>query len=374
MGTSPRLLLVGAGHAHLEVLRRLGARDHPPVELTVVSDTSHQLYSGMVPGFLYGEYREEEVAVALTPLVTRAKGKLVESRATGVDPGARRVRLEGGGEVGYDLVSFNVGSRTAGEGTPGVREHAAVIKPIERALEVRRRLRELAGSERGREVAVVGAGAAGVEVACAARTVLDRAGGGGVRLLEAGGEILPGYSERVRSKARRVLAARGVKVRIGAPVAAVRAGGVELEGGEDLPADLVVWLTGAAAPPLFAGSALTLDDRGFLLVDPALRSLSHPEVFGAGDCVTPAAHPETPKAGVYAVRAAPVLWRSLLAALGARGRYPSYEPQRSFLSILNTADGRALLRWKGIVSHSRWAWRLKDRIDRRFIAKYQDPP
>jgi NADH dehydrogenase FAD-containing subunit len=339
------------------------------------------MYSGMVPGFLYGEYREEEVAVELTPLVTRAKGKLVAARATGVDPGARRVRLEGGGEVGYDLVSFNVGSRTAGEGTPGVREHAAVIKPIERAAEVRRRLEELAGAAgagagaEGREVAVVGAGPAGVEVACAARTVLDRAGGGGgVRLLEAGGEILAGYSERVRSKARRVLAARGVEVRTGAPVAAVRAGGVELEGGEDLPADLVVWLTGAAAPPLFAGSALTLDDRGFLLVDPALRSLSHPEVFGAGDCVTPAAHPETPKAGVFAVREAPVLWRSLLAALGARGQYPSYEPQRSFLSILNTADGRALLRWRGIVSHSRWAWRLKDRIDRRFIARYQGQP
>jgi selenide,water dikinase len=255
-----------------------------------------------------------------------------------------------------------------------VREHAAVIKPIERALDVRRRLREVAGSGGRRQVAVVGAGAAGVEVACAARTVLDRAGGGGVRLLEAGGEILAGYSERVRSKARRVLAARGVEVRTGAPVAAVRAGGVELEGGEDLPADLVVWLTGAAAPPLFAGSALTLDDRGFLLVDPALRSLSHPEVFGAGDCVTPAAHPETPKAGVFAVREAPVLWRSLLAALGARGQYPSYEPQRSFLSILNTADGRALLRWRGIVSHSRWAWRLKDRIDRRFIARYQGQP
>jgi selenide,water dikinase len=369
-----RLLLVGAGHAHLEVLRRLGARDHPPVELTVVSDTSHQVYSGMVPGLLYGEYRESEVAVELAPLVGRAKGELVEARATRVDPGGRRVVLEDGRDVSYDLVSFNVGSRTAGEGTPGVREHAAVIKPIERALEVRRRLREVAGSGGRRQVAVVGAGAAGVEVACAARTVLDRAGGGGVRLLEAGGEILPGYSERVRSRARRVLAARGVEVRTGAPVAAVRAGSVELEGGEELSADLVVWLTGAAAPPLFAGSGLALDGRGFLRVDPALRSLSHPEVFGAGDCVTPAAHPETPKAGVYAVREAPVLWRSLLAALGARGEYPSYEPQRSFLSILNTADGRALLRWQGVVSHSRWAWRLKDRIDRKFVAKYQGPP
>ncbi|HUF77590.1 MAG TPA: FAD-dependent oxidoreductase [Thermoanaerobaculia bacterium] len=372
MASPPRLLLVGAGHAHLEVLRRLGARDHPPVELIVVSDTPRQLYSGMVPGFLYGEYREEEVAVELAPLVRGAGGELVLTRATRVDPEARCVRLEGGGEVGYDLASFNVGSRTAGEATPGVREHAALIKPIERALVVRRRLRELTGSEGRREVAVVGAGAAGVEVACSARTALDRCGGGGrVRLLEAGGEILPGYSERFRHRARRVLAGRGIEVRTGAPVGSVRAETVELENGDELPSGLTVWLTGAAAPPLFAGSGLALDERGFLRVDPALRSLSHPEVFGAGDCVTPAEHPATPKAGVFAVREAPFLWRSLLVALGARGGYPRYEPQRGFLSILNTADGSALLRWKGIVSHSRWSWWLKDRIDRRFMARYR---
>ena len=366
------MVLVGAGHAHLEVLRRLGKEEHPAVELTVVSDTSRQMYSGMVPGFLYGEYREEEVAVELGPLVRRAGGELVEALAVEVDPVGRQVVLEGGGEVGYDLVSFNVGSRTAGEETPGVREHAVVIKPIERALEVRRRLRELAGSEGRREVAVVGAGAAGVEVACAARTALDRSGGGGkVRLLEAGGEILAGYSERVRERAGRVLAERGVEVRTGAVVAAVHPSSVELEGGGEVASELTVWLTGPAAPPLFQGSGLDLDERGFLRVDPALRSLSHPEVLGAGDCVTPAEHPDTPKAGVYAVREAPVLWRSLLAALGAREEYPAYEPQRGFLSILNTADGKALLRWKGIVSHSRWAWRLKDRIDRRFMARYQ---
>ncbi len=81
-------------------------------------------------------------------------------------------------------------------------------------------------------------------------------------------------------------------------------------------------------------------------------------------------YPATPKAGVYAVRQGPVLARNLRAALG-QGRPAGYVPQQTFLSLLNTADGKALLRWRGIVSHSRLAWRLKDRIDRRFVLGYR---
>jgi NADH dehydrogenase FAD-containing subunit len=111
-----------------------------------------------------------------------------------------------------------------------------------------------------------------------------------------------------------------------------------------------------------------------LLIDDSLRSVDDPRIFAAGDCGTLASHPETPKAGVYAVREGPVLWQSLKAAVmtGGGGEPPRYTPQTGFLSILNTADGKALLDYKGIVSHSRWAWRLKDRVDRRFMRKYQE--
>jgi selenide,water dikinase len=144
-----------------------------------------------------------------------------------------------------------------------------------------------------------------------------------------------------------------------------------LETGERLPSRLTVWLTGAVAWPLFQDSGLPVDGRGFLWLDDSLRSVADPCVLAAGDCGTLASRPETPKAGVVAVREAPVLWESLKAAV-LGGEPPRYVPQRGFLSILNTADGRALLDYRGIVSHSRWAWRFKDAIDRRFMARYQD--
>jgi NADH dehydrogenase FAD-containing subunit len=105
-------------------------------------------------------------------------------------------------------------------------------------------------------------------------------------------------------------------------------------------------------------------------VDDGLRSITDRRVFGAGDCVTLANYPHTPKAGVYAVRQGPVLWESLRAA-SRGGKPPCYRPQDGFLSILNTSDGKALLHYKGFLAHSRWAFSLKDWIDRRFMAKYK---
>lgn len=375
----PRLVLVGAGHAHLEVLRALAEEPHPPVDLTVVTPVRRHLYSGMVPGYLQGTYTDDEIAVDLLPLARRAGGRLVDAWAVDLDPASRTLGLESAADgppapdrLTYDLVSFNVGSRSAATDRPGVAAHAALVKPIDRVAGLKQRVDRLArrGGSARRRVAVVGAGAAGVEVALGVDAVLARlARERAITLYEAGPEILRGYSRRVRHEAEKILADRGIAVETDRPVQAVGSDWVETVGGSRRPADLTVWITGPSAPPLFRGSGLPLDDHGYLLVSPSLRSIADPTVFAVGDCATLLEHPKTPKAGVYAVRQGPVLWRSLLAALG-EGHPPRYDPQSGFLSILNTADGKALLRYKGVVSHSRWGWKLKDWIDRRFMDRY----
>ncbi len=370
-----KLLLVGAGHAHLEILRRFHLDPLAGVELEVVSLAPLHHYSGMVPGYLQGTYREEEIAVQVPDLAARAGGSFVAGRAVGVDPEARQVRVataEGERSISYDLVSFAVGSDTAGAGDPEVAGEAQRVKPLARVRDLRERLLALAGDAAdGDEVplAVVGGGAAGVEVALAAAAVLGSRAR--ITLLDAGDEILAGYRERFRRRARAILAERGIAVETGRRVAAVTAAEVLTADGGRVPSRLTVWLTGAVGWPLFKGSGLPLDERGFLWIDDALRSPADPRIFAVGDCGTLASHPHTPKAGVYAVREAPVLWESLKAAI-RDGEPPRYTPQRGFLSILNTGDGRALLDYKGVVSHSRWAWRLKDAIDRRFMARYQE--
>ena len=370
-----RLLLVGAGHAHLEILRRLILKPFRDLELTLVSLGPLHHYSGMVPGYLQGTYREDEIAVPVTDLAARAQGRFLAGRAVGLRPERQAVHVQTGPgevvEVPYDLVSFAVGSNTAGVEAPEVAGEAQRIKPLERVTALQARLRQLGGGGGTVPAVVVGGGAAGVEVALAMAAVLEQAGAAHrLTIVEAGEEILSGYSHLFRKRARSILHQRGIVARTDARVTAVHSDAAEIQDGTRIPSRLTVWLTGAVAWPLFHGSGLPLDDRGFLLIDDSLRSVDDPRIFAVGDCGTLASHPETPKAGVYAVREGPVLWQSLKAAM-AGGEPPRYVPQKGFLSILNTGDGRALLDYKGLVSHSRWAWRLKDRIDRRFMARYQ---
>ena len=156
-------------------------------------------------------------------------------------------------------------------------------------------------------------------------------------------------------------------------VVRVDAYGVRLADGRVLPASLVVWATGAAGPDLLARSGLPVDERGFLRVGDDLRCVEFPEIFAAGDCATLASYPELPKAGVYAVRQGPVLAANLRAV--ARGRRTRrFRPQRDFLALLNTGDGRAILSRGSLALRNRLAWRLKDYIDRRFIRLYERPP
>lgn len=372
MTSATRLLLVGGGHTHLEVLRRQILEPLPNASLTLVSAVSRHHYSGMVPGYLAGTYSEEDIAFDLPALAARAGGTFLEAKATGLDPGRRVVRLEDGREISYDLVSFGIGSDTKGSGRDAVAENAELVKPIHRAVALRQKIWSLAAASGGPARAiVVGAGAGGIELACAIAAVLDRSGQPReIEVLEASDRILAGYSPGFARKTREVLRERRIAVRTGAKVRSVSAHAVELEDGSKASSRLTVWATGPEAYPTFRGSGLPLDEKGFLLTDDSLRSIGDPRVHAVGDCGTLARHPRTPKAGVYAVREGPILWESLKATL-AGGRFPRYEPQESFLSILNTADGKALLRYGPIVSHSRWAWNLKDRIDKAFMRKYQ---
>lgn len=366
--TRPSVVLVGGGHAHLRVLR--DAIEEPwSVDLVLVSPSRRQFYSSMVPGYLQGTYSERQIHLDLASLCGRAGAKFVEQAALTVD-GERRVVRTVAGEHRFDLASVDVGSVPSGLDLPGVRQHALGLRPMGRVLEMRDRLDALARASPNVRAVVVGAGAAGFEVALAIhRRIADMGRAPAVALFERGAFILPGYADGVRRRAMRLLEERGIRVATEASVVEVDASGVTLSRGLRVEADTVVWATGAAPPPLLASSNLPLSSDGYFAVDPALRAIDGTPVWGAGDCVDFGGR-DLPRAGVYAVRQGPVLARNLRAA--ARGAEPeAYEPQEGFLSLLNTADGKALLRWKGVVSHSRPAWWLKDAIDRRFLASFR---
>jgi selenide,water dikinase len=272
-----------------------------------------------------------------------------------------------------DLLSLDVGALPAAlDRVAGAAAHAFAVRPLARWRALVARVGALVASPDGGPLraCVVGAGAGGVELALALHARARAAGRRAeVALVEGGDAVLPAWGAS-GARVRRLLERRGVRVLAGRAVAGVAADAVTLADGERVAADVTVWTAGAAAHPWLAASGLPVDARGFVLVDATLRAADGRPVWGAGDCVALADAPWVPKAGVYAVREAPVLAHNLRAALA--GTPPRrFAPQREFLAALDTADGRAFVRWRGLASHARWGLRLKRTIDERFVRRYQ---
>jgi selenide,water dikinase len=181
--------------------------------------------------------------------------------------------------------------------------------------------------------------------------------------------ILPEVEKRTRELVLAELDRRGVSVTTGSAVNRITTDAIILDDDTAIDADLVIWATGATPPKLLSQLDLALDERGFIATDKTLQSTSAPGVFAVGDTGT-ILDASLPKAGVYAVRQGPVLWENIHRCLDGLP-LEQYQPQQSFLKLINLGDGRAIGQWKKFPFSGRWVMRLKDWIDTRFMEKYQ---
>ncbi len=371
-GVTPRSLLVGAGHAHVEVLRR--AIGNPPAgaRLVLVVDRQPAIYSGMVPGFVAGQYRATELAIDAVGLARRAGAEIVLEAVRRVDATRQCVVTATGREIFYDIASLDVGSGVLGSDLPGVAALALCVRPIENLIAgvgaLIARARGLSG-RRPFRLLVVGAGAGGVELAFCfdARLRAETGGPVEVTLIDRGETMLPGAAASLVRRVTRAAGRRGIQLAFGATVAGLAPGLVRLGDGRTREADAVVWSPGPAAHAFLRESGLPVDARGFVRVRPTLQVEGIDSLFAVGDCASLAG---MKKAGVYAVRSGPILAANLERL--RTGHAPrAYRPQREFLSLLNLGDGNAIGVERGISFEGRWVMRLKDRIDRRFVEKYQ---
>jgi len=354
-----RLLLLGGGHAHVQVLDALARQPLLGLQATLVTPYARQMYSGMVPGLLAGHYTAAQCAIPLPPLAVAAGVALQLARAVALDAAARRVTLDDGRRLPYELLSIDTGPEPDLDGLPGARLHGLPARPIEALWQRLQALPDDTGP-----LVVVGGGAAGFELAMALAHARGRAA---AVALVAGPAPLAGLGAAVQRRAMRALAVQGVALHRQA-ARLVAADHVLLDDGTRLPCAVALLALGAAAPRWLSGSGLALDARGFVATGPTLQSLSHPEVFAAGDVATRSDAPH-PKSGVYAVRAGPPLAANLRAWLeGAPLQH--YTPQRRTLYLLSCGGRRAIAAWGGFSAEGAWVWRWKDRIDRAFVARY----
>jgi len=373
------IVLVGGGHSHVGVLRRFGRHPLPGVRLTLVSDDAHTIYSGMLPGYVAGHYGYDEIRIDLERLAAFAGARFIRGEAAGLDRAARALICRDGPPIPYDLLSINIGATPRMDGVEGAQAHGVPVKPIHsfnaRWLALLERVRRRPGTTR---IAVVGAGAGGVELTLAMqyrlRGELLALGRDPeelrFHLLEAGERILPTHNAAVRAAFERVLAARDVAVLCNSEVRRVAAGSLQIAAGATIDADETVWVTGAGGAPWLRDTGLALDAEGFVQVGATLQS-SDPDIFAAGD-IASLAGPPLQKSGVFAVRMGAPLARNLRLALQGKPLH-RYRPQRHGLALISTG-GRAAIASRGpLCVQGAWVWRWKDWIDRRFMAQFRVP-
>ncbi|MBZ2170492.1 NAD(P)/FAD-dependent oxidoreductase [Nitratidesulfovibrio sp. SRB-5] len=413
-----RLLLLGAGHAHLDAIRAIPALVARGHTVTVAGPGPCHCYSGMGPGVLGGTYAPQAMALPVRRMVQAAGGTFVTDTAVRIDAPGHAVHFASGLRLEYEVCSCNVGSLVAhilpgGDGVNGstvgappspVTLPVLSVKPIENLYRARQTLLRLA-AHGAVDVLVAGGGPAALEVACNAAVCLARArgnaapvvpGGDSVTLV-AGRGLLPGLPERARDLCRTVTAARGVRIIEGARVLETTPEGALLDDGRSLPAHVVLLATGVAPPPLFAASGLIGranggpdgEADGGLAVNAHLQSIAHPDLFGGGDCIhfTPA---PLPRVGVHAVRQGPVLAANLGTRLDAHARHAAnaapasgqpplvpYIPRPGHLLVLDTGAGTGVLHRPlgggALCFGGRLAFLVKRAIDTRFLRSHLPP-
>ena len=365
-----RLVLLGGGHAHLKVLADLAERPLAAWDVHLVSPYHRQIYSGMLPGWVAGHCPIEACAIRLDELARRARVAFHETAGLGLDLEHASLQCADGSSLRYDALSIDTGPVAALQALPGSMPHALPIRPIEQFIAAWPTVvGRLLGQCRRFDLVILGAGAAGIELAFAVQRRAVTEGWSHLFITVMGSDELPlpGAPSATRRHTVRLLAQRGIAWKGRCRANRLEADLIHVEGRPPQRFDACIASTGAAAPAWPAASGLATDEQGFIRVNRSLQSVSHPNVFAAGDV---AAYADTrPKSGVFAVRAGPVLADNLRAFCEGRA-LQSWTPQTRALYLISTSDRHALATWGHWSWSGTWAWRWKDRIDRQFMRRF----
>ncbi len=382
---SKSLVLLGIGHTNAHVIQQWQKDPIRGCDLTCISQFPTATYSGMLPGTLGLQFDDDEMRIDLSDFCQRSGAKLILANTCGLDLQAGKIQFKDHESIRFDALSIGVGSVTKGWESHMDASSMVPIKPMQTFLQ--RLTSRLDRCRRGGDdfpeselvasapikVAVVGGGVASVEIALCLDQYCQKLNirrDLSITIMTSGQQVAEGMSPPSIERLERILASRRIAMAMGQRVTEVGDDFIVTQDGTRQAVDVVIWATGAAPPKVLGRLGLQTDDQGFIATAATLQSLTDPRVFAVGDSGTVVQSP-SPKAGVYAVRQAPVLWHNLKSTFNG-GRMKNFMPQSDFLKLLNTGDGKALLQYGRLTAHAKWCYNLKKWIDKRFITQFQN--
>ncbi len=380
--------MVGGGHSHALVLRKMGMEPWPAnVGITLITNLADTPYSGMLPCHIAGLYDFDTAHIDLRPLTRFANCRLIMDQMVGLDPKKQQVICRDHPPIAYDTLSIDIGSTPTKSQVPGAAQYAIPAKPVPGLLrawaayldELEQALVE--DPHTPATVSIVGGGVGGVEMAFAMQVRLwalmrqhdrDPMQQVAVHIFHRGAHLAKGRNRRTQKLVERMCRVRNIQVHTEQSVCKVMADRVRCQSGLEVACDRTFWVTNAAAPPWLTNSRLALTADSFIAVKDTLQTCSHPNVFAAGDVATMVNH-HRPKAGVFAVRQGPPLYHNLKRHVLGKSLKP-FRPQKRYLNIIDTDTQRSIASWGLFAVRAKWCRKWKDSIDRKFMSLFSDFP
>ncbi len=384
--TVKEYVLIGGGHSHVGLIKMFAMNPLPGLRLTVLASDTHTPYSGMLPGFIAGQYSYDDVHLDLRPLAEFAQCRLYHSQVTSIDTQQRLVYSTNRPPIKYDILSINVGSTPNNFAISGVAEYTIPVKPVKQFIfQMDHIVHQSIHNEQFNTITVVGGGASGVELIMAIqhRVQLELQAHGqqkksmSYRLMTADNIILPSHNPSVQKKVLNLFEQRGIELYLNAKISKISQDQdtnkiIEYAHDQKISSHAIVWCTTASSATWPKKSGLAVDENGFIEVNDYLQSVSHDNIFATGDIASMVNYPR-PKSGVYAVRQGPPLFANIRRfALGQNLK--AYKPQKNFLSLLNCADKTAIASRGPLALQGAWVWRYKDWIDTNFMKLFSHLP
>ncbi len=362
-----QLVLIGGGHAHMVTLANLASFTRKGYRVVVIQPSDYHYYSGMGPGMLGGTYQPEEIRFQTRFIVESQGGEFIRDKALSIDPVRQQVNLEAGSKpIRYDVLSCNAGSSVPYLSGSN-QETTFSAKPIERLNQARQIIFDT-GRNQQMAIAIVGGGPSAVEIAGNIWQLTTKLTHPPKITVFTGTRLMNKHPERIRMMIRKILSQRGIMLVEGAYVESLNGGKIYLKDGRYFKADLSFSAVGVKPSPIFSRSGLPTGPDGGLLVNKYLQSTAQANIFGGGDCISFQPQP-LDKVGVYAVRQNPVLFHNLMASMDEE-TLQVFSPGGAYLRIYNLGGMQGVFSKGPFMFSGRFAFWIKDYIDRKFIRSF----
>ena len=370
---SREVVLIGGGHAHALFLRKWGMNPLPGVQISLISPTAETTYTGMLPGFLAGHYSREEISIDLIKLCRFAGVRFIMDSVNNIFPSENMVSIKDRAPLRYDIASIDIGvtSKLLGSLLSNPNTHS--IKPlgdfVDRWVKVKAKI---VNDEISPEIVVIGGGIGAAEIAMAMAfslkslavreyniTIIDKSNG------------LNGIRPQTRKALLLALDSFAIKTLNHSEVLEVTETEVRIKTYPAITSNFTVVAVGASPYEWLKQSDLVLKN-GFVEVDSKLRAVGLSNIFAVGDCAHLVSFP-VPKAGVFAVRQAPILFKNICAELLKRP-LKKFSPQKNYLKLISLGEKNAISDYWGASFSGPKIWKIKDKIDKAFMKKFSDFP